>query len=142
MSSSFTLAAVLAGVALIALSLWLRVRSTQCRQWPSVVGTVLESRVDDAHLEFMKPVLRYQYAVDGRSRVGFRVAFSGYGVSRRAMAALIRPYALGQRVRVYYDPSDPASAVLDNRGHSDWGYWLLFGLGFCAMAFYLSTELS
>jgi hypothetical protein len=139
MSSLFTTAAALAGAALIALSLWLRARSSQCRRWPSVEGTVLESRVDDAHLEFMKPVLRYRYAVDGRSYVGFRVAFSGYGVSRRAMAALIRPYALGEQVRVYYNPRDPASAVLDNRGQSDWGYWLLFGLGFCVMAFYLST---
>jgi len=50
---------------------------------------VLESRVDDAHLEFMKPMLRYRYAVDGRSYMGFRVAFSGYGISRQAMASLI-----------------------------------------------------
>jgi hypothetical protein len=64
-------------------------RSAQSRQWPSVEGTVLESRVDDAHLEFMKPMLRYRYAVDGRSYMGFRVAFSGYGISRQAMASLI-----------------------------------------------------
>lgn len=139
MSSLFTVAAALAGAALIALSLWLRARSSQCRQWPSVEGTVLESRVDDAHLEFMKPVLRYRYAVDGRSYVGFRVAFSGYGISRPAMARLIQPYTAGQPVRVFYDPGNPASAVLDNRGHSDWGYWLLFGLGFCALAFYLAA---
>jgi hypothetical protein len=134
----FALAAALAGGALVALSLWLRTRSAQSRQWPSVEGTVLESRVDDAHLEFMKPVLRYRYAVDGRSYLGFRVAFSGYGISRQAMASLIRPYAAGQPVRVYYDPGNPASAVLDNRGRSDWMYWLLFGLGFCALAVYLA----
>jgi hypothetical protein len=37
----------------------------------------------------MKPMLRYRYAVDGRSHMGFRVAFSGYGISRQAMASLI-----------------------------------------------------
>jgi hypothetical protein len=37
----------------------------------------------------MKPMLRYRYAVDGRSYMGFRVAFSGYGISRQAMASLI-----------------------------------------------------
>ena len=140
MGSLFTLVAALSGAALIALSLLLRARSSQCRHWPSVEGTVLESRVDDAHLEFMKPVLRYRYAVDGRSYVGFRVAFSGYGISRRAMAELIRPYALGQQVRVFYDPGNPASAVLDNRGRSDWVYWLLFGLGFCALAVWLAAR--
>lgn len=139
MISLFSIAAALAGTALVALSLWLRARSSQSRQWPSVEGTVLASRVDDTHLEFMKPVLRYQYAVDGRSYVGFRVAFSGYGISRQSMARLVQPYSLGQQVRVFYDPGNPASAVLDNRGHSDWGYWLLFGLGFCALAFYLAT---
>ena len=133
------LAALLCGVALLALALWLRRRAAQCAHWPSVDGMVLELRVDDAHLEFMKPVLRYRYVVNGRSHVGFRVAFSGYGVSRRAMADLIRPYAVGQAVRVYYDPARPASAVLDNRGRSDWVYWLLFGLGFCALAAYLAA---
>lgn len=135
----FTLTAAMAGTGLIALALWLRARAAQSRQWPSVEGTVLEARVDDAHLEFMKPVLRYQYTVDGRRYVGFRVAFSGYGVSRRAMADLIRPYAVGQAVRVYYDPARPASAVLDNCSRSDWVYWLLFGLGFCALAAYLAA---
>ena len=139
MQSLFALAALLSGVALLALALWLRRRAAQCAHWPSVEGTVLESRVDAAHLEFMKPVLRYRYVVDGRSHVGFRVAFSGYGVSRRAMADLIRPYAVGQAVRVYYDPARPASAVLDNRSRSDWVYWLLFGLGFCALAAYLAA---
>ena len=136
----FTLAAALAGTGLIAVALWLRARAAQSRQWPSVEGTVLESRVDDAHLEFMKPVLRYRYAVEGRSHVGFRVAFSGYGVSRRAMADLVRPYAVGQAVRVFYDPARPASAVLDPRGRSDWVYWLLFGLGFCALAVWLAVH--
>ncbi len=135
----FTLTAAMAGTGLIALALWLRARAAQSRQWPSVEGTVLESRVDAAHLEFMKPVLRYQYTVDGCRYVGFRVAFSGYGVSRQAMARLIEPYPAGRPVRVYYDPGNPASAVLDNRSRSDWVYWLLFGLGFCALAAYLAA---
>lgn len=138
MQSLFALAALLSGLALLALALWMRRRAAQCAHWPSVEGTVLESRVDDAHLEFMKPVLRYQYTVDGRRYVGFRVAFSGYGISRPSMAALIRPYPAGRTVRVFYDPRRPASAVLDNRARSDWVYWLLFGLGFCALATYLA----
>ena len=140
MGSMFSFVAALAGIGLIGLALWLRARAAQSRRWPSVEGTVLESRVDDAHLEFMKPVLRYRYVVDGRSHVGFRVAFSGYGVSRRAMADLIRPYAVGQAVRVFYDPAHPASAVLDPHGRSDWVYWLLFGLGFCALAVWLAAH--
>lgn len=125
---------LVAGAALVALSLWLRSRSRQCLHWPSVSGQVIESRVDDAHLEMTKPVLRYRYQVGGRSYVGFRVAFSGYGISRSAMDQLIQPYPQGSTVKVYFDPRHPSSAVLDNTAKSDWLYWSLFGVGFLCLA--------
>ncbi len=133
----FVTLSLLAGAALVGLGLWLRARSRACLAWPSVDGQVIESRIDDAHLEMTKPILRYRYAVAGREHVGFRASFSGYGVSRAAMEALIRPYPLGATVRVYYNPADPALAVLDRTTESDWAYWLLFGLGFLALAAYL-----
>jgi hypothetical protein len=129
---------LLTGIALVALSLWLRSRSRQCLQWPSVTGQVIESRVDDAHLEMTKPVLRYRYQVGTQSYVGFRVAFSGYGVSRRAMDQLIEPYPQGSTVSVFYNPQDPSSAVLDNIAKSDWLYWFLFGVGFLCLAAYVA----
>jgi hypothetical protein len=127
------------GVGLIALAIWLRTKSHQCRSWPAVDGVVLESRVDDASLETMKPVLRYEYVVGGRKFVGFRVSYSGYGVSRSAMEALLAPYKAGQTVRVHYEPDNPAHAVLNARGASDWLYWLVAGLMFFVLYVYLLT---
>ncbi len=101
------------------------------------MGCVTESRVDDAHLETTKPILRYQYDVGGQTYVGFRASFSGYGVSRAAMEAVVKPYPQGSRVRVFYNPRNPASAVLDNTARSDWLYWFLFGVGFFVLAAYL-----
>lgn len=83
------------------------------------------------------PVLRYRYEVRGQTYVGFRAAFSGYGVSRAAMQAVIQPYAVGSSVTVYYDPRRPASAVLNNALPSDRLYSLLFGCGFLLLAAYL-----
>ena len=133
----FTALSLLCGIALIALALWLRSHARRCVHWPSVEGVILESRVDDAHLEMMKPVLRYRYEVNGRSHVGFRVSFSGYGISRDSMQRLIDPYPMGSIVRVHYDPNDPAAAVLDNTADADWMYWLASGLGFLGLAWYL-----
>jgi hypothetical protein len=97
----------------------------------------MESRVDDAHLETTKPILRYRYKVGGQTYVGFRASFSGYGVSRAAMEAVVRPYAQGSMVRVYYHPRNPASAVLDTTATSDWLYWFMFGVGFLVLAAFL-----
>jgi len=133
----FATATLAVGVGLIALATWLRTKSNQCRSWPTVDGVVLESRVDDANLETTKPILRYEYVVGGRKFVGFRVSYSGYGVSRSAMEALLAPYKSGQSVRVHYDPDNPAHAVLNARGTSDWLYWFVAGLMFCGLYVYL-----
>lgn len=133
----FATVALLVGLAFVGLALWLHSKARACKTWPSVEGVVLESRLDDAHLEFMKPVLRYRYAVAGQSHVGFRVAFAGYGISRDAMSRLIAPYPAGATVQVFYDPAKPSRAVLNADGKSDWAYWLVAGLTFCALAVYL-----
>jgi hypothetical protein len=126
-----------AGCALLLLSLRLRLRARQARHWPRVAGLVVESRIDDAHLEFLKPVLRYRYAVNGVDYTGFRVAYSGYGISKVAMQKLIAPYALGSTVQVSYDPAKPSRAVLDTSARSDWGYWFAAGLCCIALGLYL-----
>lgn len=124
---------LIVGLAFAGLALWLRSQAHASQSWPSVDGVVLESRVDDKHLEFRKPVLRYRYSVSGRHYVGHRVAFSGHGGSRAAMTALIAPYAVGAQVRVHYDPAKPSRAVLNADGRSDWLYWFCTGLAFCAL---------
>jgi Protein of unknown function (DUF3592) len=134
----FAAIALFTGAALVGLSLWLRSRSKQCLHWPSVIGQVTESRVDDTHVDMTKPVLRYRYEVGGQAYVGFRASFSGHGVSRAAMDQLLRPFPQGSTVKVYYNPQDPASAVLNNTTPSHWQYWLLFGVGFLALAAYLA----
>lgn len=96
--------------------------------------------MQDTPIDMMRPVLRYRYEVAGVVFIGFRVAFSGYGVSRAAMAQLIKPYPEGSTVTVFYDPADPASSVLSNVAKSDWLYWLMFGVGFWLLAAYLALR--
>ncbi|WP_159816667.1 DUF3592 domain-containing protein [Cyanobium sp. Copco_Reservoir_LC18] len=90
--------------------------------------------VDDAHLETAKPILRYRYQLGSRSYIGFHTSSSGYGVSRAAMEAVVRPYAQGSVVRVCYNPGNPGTAVLDITATSDWLYRFVFGVGFLLLA--------
>lgn len=88
----------------------------------------------------MKPVMRYRYEVNGQTYEGFRISFSGYGVSRSAMEKLILPYPQGSSVKVYFYPKDPSLSVLNNTQASDWLYWLAFGVGFLFLAAYLVSK--
>lgn len=137
MTTLFQILTFAAGCGLIALSFWLRARSAQSRHWPRVEGHVIESRIDDAHLEFLKPVLRYRYVVAGQPYVGFRVSYAGYGISKDAMARLIAPYPVGSAVQVSYDPARPARSVLDTSARPDWGYWFVAGLCFLGLGAWL-----
>lgn len=134
----FALLCLLAGASLLALSGWLGARARACRQWPSVTGEILEAQVDLSDLELARPVLRYRYVVGGRAYTGFRASYSGHGVSTAAMQQVVQPYAVGQAVEVYYDPQDPASAVLDNTVTADSLYWAVFGIGFLWLGAWLA----
>ena len=137
MKMAFIVLAILAGIALVAFGLRMRSLQRAAAGWPRVPGRVIESRVDDADLEYLKPVLRYEYEVSGTRHVGFRVSFSGYGVSKAAMQQSITPYPVGHAVQVSYDPAKPSRAVLDNTASSDWLYWFACGLGFLGLGLWL-----
>jgi|APMI01.1.fsa_nt_gi hypothetical protein len=138
----FALLAFTAGLGGLSLGWWLQRRHHDSQRWPSTDGVVLESWIDDHNLESMAPVLRYEYMVHGRRYVGTRVSYSGYGVSRAQMEALIAPYPAGRSVRVFYDPRHPERAVLNNVAPSDWRYWLAAGIAFLALAAMVASRSS
>jgi len=122
-----TTLALLFGLAFIAIGLWARHMALRSGNWPHVEGVVVDSRVDDSNLEMSAPKVRYRYVVDGKVWMGWRVSYSGYGTSRRAMQARIADYPTGQTVKVFYDPADPARSVLSNRPSADWLFWVAAG---------------
>ena len=59
---------------------------------------------------------RYRYQVGGVAYVGRRITFDDVDVGyAQQLDSLIHQYWQGAAVAVYYDPSDPGSAVLDRR---------------------------
>lgn len=111
--------AVLAAIAAGVWHTWGRQQAS--REWPSVVGQIVESRIvesDDGSnngegsRRFTVEVA-YVYAVGGREYRGTRIRYAHEGHRERADAeAELRPYAPGSRVKVFHDPRDPAQSVL------------------------------
>jgi hypothetical protein len=132
--------AVLAPVALIILYLMLRAFASQrraraSRNWHQTTGTVLLAdvqgrRSSDSHGGYSTsyyPVVLYQYEVDGRTYQGERISF-GMPVGRgspRAVMQRLAPYTPGASVPVYYDPMNPAEAVLERTASSNRLVWLV-----------------
>lgn len=119
---------VLFGLAFVAIGWRARLLGLRCGRWPHTRGQVIESRVDESNLETAEPKVRYRYAVGHQEFVGWRVSYSGYGVSRQKMQAYIASYPAGRAVEVYYDPAQPERSVLDNRPSSDWLVWVIAGV--------------
>jgi hypothetical protein len=80
--------------------------------WPSVKGSVIESRFvlegDESEL-----IIRYEYLADAKSREGNTVTFSGFSLDLDTLEAYVRKYPQGASVRVYYDPVQPDVSVLE-----------------------------
>ena len=107
----------LAGGALV----WSELRNLRfgmaSRHWPSVVGQVIERGVDpgaetiraDSSLRLV-----YRYTVRGAEYESMCIDYIGrYGGNYLRVADGLLRYAAGQPVSVFYDPHDPARAVLE-----------------------------
>ena len=107
------------------------------RTWPSVPGKVLSDRVQryqnfdrDSHNYYTvyKPNVQYTYEVAGAAYTGNKVANRVfYSRNRTTFDSLKKRYPAGAGVKVYYDPNNPAQAILEPVSRSNLPY-LVFGI--------------
>lgn len=87
--------------------------------WPSVQGVILTSEVREVgwseDTSGWCPELSYEYPVAGRKYVSHNVELQDICISNLGSFArrVVERYPAGKRVEVYYDPRDPARAVLE-----------------------------
>ncbi|MCA9270730.1 MAG: DUF3592 domain-containing protein, partial [Planctomycetales bacterium] len=102
------------------------------RDWPSAPGVITRSEVATARSNgktmYSFDVV-YRYSVDGREFTSSNVFFGGNGSSSHSTGAhkVAARYPRGGKVDVYYDPSEPANAVLEPGAH--WQSYAVFGAG-------------
>ena len=122
-------------------------KASRSKSWPTVPGTVTESRVDrqtDSKGRIAEfPVVRYQYEVDGKPYRRGDLSRSGTVTTSwfESAQSVTARYVVGQPVKVYYDRQHPESAVLEPGTTA--GMWAMlwpaalfwFVIGACAIAF-------
>lgn len=85
--------------------------------WATTTGSIRDYRIDtvrDSDGVAYRPIIRYDYSVQGQDYVGGRITFtSDMGSSSKARVERFRAaYPPGASVNVHYDPRNPSDAVL------------------------------
>lgn len=95
--------------------LWGALRALPSYKYPSTDGVVLDSReIGSRHTPQLnrKLDLSFRYRVNGREYVGTRAAFGDDIAHDSNSAEARRNWQPGARVRVYYNPANPADSAL------------------------------
>ena len=112
-SGAAAVAGAISGAGLFGYGLHLRGKLRSCQRWPHTAGKVVRSglETDDGYQVFVT----YQYTVNGTGYSSRQVQFgtpTTYLRKPSAEAAVSR-YPADARLTVYYNPENPAEAVLD-----------------------------
>ena len=117
----------LIGLGLLVFGLIQRRRGSSTRQWSTTTGTILAASLSQQsrrnqqgyHDVTYAPTVEYTYEVNGNSYRGDSLS-SGWTVSYSLSMAQnkINQYQPGSQVKVYYNPNNPAEAVLEAKSAS------------------------
>lgn len=133
-------AALLIGLIVFAtLTKMKEVRAAQ--NWQTVRGKITRSEVralrkrsrDEGEQVRSAPSIAYEYTVNGKRYTGERISL-GENIPETDFERVLNRYPVGAEVTVYYDPANPAQAVLERALPADFGkglagVFLFFGGG-------------
>ena len=123
----FGIAAILLGVLSLGYALYTYRRGIESQSWPKAEGTIIHVSVkhagstgdvskNESQREWYLPVIEYTYSVRGRTYKGNRILIGELSsMPHESALELLQPYREGAKVRVSYDPANPANAVLQTR---------------------------
>lgn len=90
-------------------------RADASKKWPTASGVVTSSaleRLPDRKWRY-RAALQYGYRVGAKDYQSSRVFWGGNEGREKQIASVVETYPAGAKVRVFYDPNNPAEAVLD-----------------------------
>jgi hypothetical protein len=100
----------------------MRRKAGDSHKWPTVMGTIvsseLESDVESHHrrpIETYSAAIRYAYEVGGKAYESDQIQLGGTSETSqpKEFERMVARYPEGKRVKVFYDPADPATATLE-----------------------------
>lgn len=117
--------------------------------WLAVPAVVLSAKIETSHHSSSAsgsggtrytPRISYRYTVNGQDYTGDRAAFIYESSGREARQFLAR-FPAGSRTIAYYNPQDPARAVLVREGQGKLWLFVAFGSLFAAIGGWLLYRL-
>ena len=104
---------IVLGLGLCMLGVWKAARTDGKRQWIEVDGKIISSTLN-FEWDYYTPSIIYEYTIGGSTRTGSRVRpylakYNWAGPAKR----LCKRYRAGERVKVFVEPDDPSSSVLE-----------------------------
>lgn len=108
------------------------------RQWSTTEGVIETSTPTSAHDDLL-PHIEFSYEVAGRRYTRALEFRSGVNPSQELARSYVAKFPAGAKVRVHYDPAQPARATIEHKSsHDD---WLIFAIGLGAALFGLGALL-
>ena len=103
------------GVALYAVQFRQGLRADASKKWPTSPGTVVSSALEQSpdNKRRYRAAVRYRYRVGGKDYQSNRVFWGGNEGRQNHMASVVTSYPAGAKMPVYYNPQNPAEAVID-----------------------------
>ena len=122
-------------VVFLAIIFFMRRRMATVSQWPSTMGTVMMSTIErrsssDGYSDY--PVVQYSYQVSGQPYQSMKLA-PGPEVGGTGAGKVVAKYPPGAQVMVFYNPQNPADAVLERKAPAQWLMWLLLVIFDCSL---------
>ncbi|HPA71978.1 MAG TPA: DUF3592 domain-containing protein [Spirochaetota bacterium] len=132
---------IVIGIGLLGLGLYFQKKAEAIDRWPSTIGKVTASKVvqrtsqkslrrndesSQATLSY-HPVVEYEYTVDDKKYSSDRLSLSvDQKSSPQRLEPILKKYAPGTAVTVFYNPDNPADAVLEK---ANWLHWIFYVFG-------------
>ena len=114
---------------------FMRRKMAAVSQWPSTLGAVQMSTLErrsseDGYTDY--PVVQYSYQVGGQAYQSLKLA-PGPEVGGSGARKVVAKYPAGAQVMVFYNPQNPAEAVLERKAPAQWLMWLILVIFDCAL---------
>jgi hypothetical protein len=90
-------------------------RADASKRWPTSPGMVLSSALEKSpeNKRRYRAAVNYRYHVGGKDYESDRIFWGGNEGRQNHMASVVASYPAHSKVAVYYDPQNPAEAVID-----------------------------
>jgi hypothetical protein len=115
-----TMMAFVAGIMLV-IGVLLQRKAAAARGWPTVPGTVIDSRLIASETARLGTIYRagvtYRYEVNGQTYTNdlLAVGAKNHGGNRGPAERDLAKYPVGQQVQVHYNPQEPTQSMLETR---------------------------